>query len=227
MYRTATALMVCLCSGSCLFPMHAGEIRGVVHVIGGLTKKRVALPGYQMRGGSPPPPNGEVIDELSRVFVYLEGEVGALKPVTAVLTQRDRRFEPEIVAVPQGSTVSFPNGDPIFHNVFSLSKPKSFDLGSYPLGSARTVRFDHPGAVQVYCHLHSDMSALILVTPNQYYTQPSSDGAFKLVGVPTGSYSIVAWHKSAKPVRKNIEVKEDGVAEVVFTIPEDELASHK
>jgi plastocyanin len=190
-----------------------------VQVIDGLSKKRVTLPAYQSRGIAAPQPSAGPIDELTRVVIYLEGSMGEGKPVTGEIKQRNRRFEPEILAVPRGSTVSFPNFDPIFHNVFSLSKVKSFDLGYYPEGGTRIVHFDHPGAVQVYCHLHSDMSALIVVTPNQFYTQPSSSGAFKLVGLPGGSYSVVAWHKSAGLIRKKIEVPENGVVGVVFEIP--------
>ena len=201
------------------FPAHSGEIRGTVQVIDGLTKKRVTLPAYQLRGLVAPQPRAGPIDELSRIVVYLEGTMGEIKPVAGEVRQRNQRFEPEILAVPQGSTVSFSNFDPIFHNVFSLSKLKSFDLGYYPAGNTRVVRFDQPGAVQVYCHLHSDMSALILVTPNRFYAQPSSGGAFKFVDLPAGSYTIVAWHKSAGLIRKRVEVPETGVAVVVFAIP--------
>jgi len=219
MYRKTITAAVWLGASLSAFPAHAGEIRGLVQVRVGLTKKQVTLPNYQSRGLAAPQPDAGTIDELSRIVVYLEGSMGAVTPVTKEIKQRNRRFEPEILAVPQGSTVSFPNSDPIFHNVFSLSKLKSFDLGYYPMGSTRLVRFDQPGAVQVYCHLHSDMSALILVTPNQFYAQPSSSGAFKFAGVPAGSYSIVAWHKSAGLFRKTVEVPEDGGVDVVFEIP--------
>jgi plastocyanin len=219
MYRMTITVAVWLGASLCAFPAHAGEIHGVVQAIDGLTKKRVTLPAYQSRGLAAPQPSAGPIDELTRVVVYLEGFLGEVKPVAAEIRQRSRRFEPEILAVPQGSTISFPNSDPIFHNVFSLSKLKSFDLGYFPVGSTRVVRFDQPGAIQVYCHLHSDMSAVILVTPNQFYTQPSSDGGFKFVGVPAGSYSLVAWHKSVGLTRKNIEVPEQGSVEVVFELP--------
>jgi plastocyanin len=219
MYRITTTVLVWLGASLCAFPAHAGEIHGMVQVIDGLTRKQVTLPAYQSRGLAAPQPSAGPIDELTRVVVYLEGLIGEVKPVAGEIRQRNRRFEPEILAVPRGSTVSFPNSDPIFHNVFSLSKLKSFDLGYYPAGSTRLVRFDQPGPVQVYCHLHSDMSALILVTPNGFYTQPSSDGGFKFVGLPAGSYTVVAWHKSAGFIRKNVEAPEDGSVGVVFEVP--------
>jgi plastocyanin len=219
MFRMTTPFILWLGAMAFAYPARSGEIRGVVQVLDGLTKKRVTLPMYQARGVAEPQPGAGPIDELTRIVLYLEGSIGEVKPAAGEIRQQNRRFEPEILAVPQGSTVSFPNFDPILHNVFSLSRLKSFDLGYYPAGSTRIVRFDQPGAVQVYCHLHSDMSALILVTPNQFYAQPSSSGAFKFSGLPAGSYILVAWHKSAGSSRKKIEVPEDGVAGVTFEIP--------
>jgi len=216
MHKMTTTLAVWLAASVLA---KGGEIRGVVQVTDGLTKQRVTLPAYLSRGVAAPQPGGGRIDELTRVVVYLEGSFGAGKPVAGEIRQRDRRFEPEILAVPQGSTVSFPNSDPILHNVFSLSKLKSFDLGYYPAGNTRIVHFDQPGAVQVYCHLHSDMSALILVTPNRFYAQPSSTGSFRFAGLRAGSYTVVAWHKSAGFSRRKIEVPEDGAATVSFEIP--------
>ena len=101
-----------------------------------------------------------------------------------------------MIVVPAGSTVSFPNLDPIFHNVFSLSKPKSFDLGNYPKDHTRTVTFPKPGIVIVGCHLHANMSAVIVVTPNRWSTTADAQGHFTLPAVPPGAYTVVAWHKS-------------------------------
>ncbi len=123
-----------------------------------------------------------------------------------MLNQQDRGFTPDLVVVPAGSTVSFPNLDPIFHNVFSLSKAKSFDLGNYPKDHTRTVTFSKPGIVIVGCHLHANMSAVIVVTPNRWSTTADAQGHFTLPAVPPGTYTIVAWHKSAGFFRKKIEV---------------------
>ena len=103
--------------------------------------------------------------ERSHVAVYLEGgtKSAAAEFPKASIEQKDRRFAPDLVVIPAGSTVSFPNFDPIFHNVFSLSKAKSFDLGNYPEGQSRLVTFPVPGVVAVYCHLHSNMAASIVV----------------------------------------------------------------
>jgi plastocyanin len=160
--------------------------------------------------------------EQSRVVVYLEGSGPAAddasKPIAQV-EQLDRRFTPDLVVVPVGSAVSFPNMDPIFHNIYSLSKPKTFDLGSYDKGESRKVLFPKPGIVEVYCHLHPNMAATIVVTPNLWYARPDRSCRFRIPNVPPGQYTIVAWHKSAGFFRKSIAVEDghDSVAD--FFIP--------
>jgi hypothetical protein len=124
-----------------------------------------------------------------------------------------------MVVVPVGSTVSFPNSDPIFHNVFSLSRVRKFDLGFYPEGQTRLVKFDKPGVVQVYCHLHPDMNAAILVVPNAWYTRPDEKGAFAFSGIPIGTYQMVVWHKAAGFFRKEIQVSEGTPTKVSMEIP--------
>ena len=125
------------------------------------------------------------VSEYSEIVVFLEGAPHeADKPVRAELQQKGQRFEPQLLMVPAGSTISFPNADPIFHNVFFLSAAKRFDLGYYPEGQTRIVRFDEPGVVQVYCHLHPNMYAAIVVVPNRYCTKAGDDGAFTFHDVP-------------------------------------------
>ncbi|MBI1955158.1 MAG: hypothetical protein HYS38_02080 [Acidobacteria bacterium] len=201
----------------------AGEIQGRVSIIQGLTKERVVLPTYQVRGMSVPAKQEEKtsIDEISRVAVYLDVEATAPAPEAGKVTlaQRNQRFEPELLIVPVGTTVSFPNSDPIFHNIFSLSKAKQFDLGYYPAGETRTVKFGKAGIVQIYCHIHPDMNAAIVVAPGRWYAQPGPDGTFVLRDVPAGTYPIVAWHKSAGFFQKKVQVPEGGSVEVSFEIP--------
>jgi len=160
--------------------------------------------------------------ERSHVVLYLEGPGPAASEIAspaAEVQQIDRRFMPELVVVPVGSTVSFPNMDPIFHNIYSLSKPKSFDLGSYDKGDTRKVTFPKPGIVDIYCHLHPNMSATVVVTPNRWYARPDHSGQYRIQNVPPGQYTLVAWHKSAGFFRKTIQVKagDDSVAD--FFIP--------
>lgn len=165
--------------------------------------------------------------EKSRVVIYLEGAgPSSADPASDTLQQVeqiDRRFSPNLVVVPVGSTVSFPNMDPIFHNIYSLSKAKAFDLGAYDKGETRRVQFSKPGIVDVYCHLHPNMAATIVVTPNRWYAQSDGAGQFRIPDVPPGHYTIVAWHKTAGFFRKPIVVEagQDAVADFFIPIDDD------
>ncbi len=121
-----------------------------------------------------------------------------------------------------GTKVSFPNHDPIFHNVFSLSGAKTFDLGNYPKGDTRMVTFPEPGIVYVNCHLHSNMTATIVVTPNRWFTKADREGHFVLPDVPPGKYTVVAWHKTAGYFRQQVQVGAGGNPSIEFLIPLDE-----
>lgn len=162
--------------------------------------------------------------ERSRVVVYVEGagptEADADGHTTQV-QQLDRRFLPDLVVVPVGATVSFPNMDPIFHNIYSLSKPKTFDLGSYDKGETRRVVFPKPGIVEIYCHLHPNMAATVVVTPNRWYARPDRSGQYRIPNLPPGQYTLVAWHKSAGFFRKTIVIGEGRDAVADFFIPLD------
>ena len=201
------------------------DIRGTVIVKQRLTRRRVtAAPTPYQRGPAVELHSDRQDDPLAaeraRVVIYLEGR-GRSSPMAASIEQKDRRFVPELIVIPVGSTVSFPNLDPIFHNVFSLSKPKSFDLGNYPKNQTRVVTFMKPGVEFVNCHLHPNMSAAIVVTPNQWCTIADRNGQFKLPDVPAGAYSIVAWHKATGSIHQAINVVAGRGATVEFLVPID------
>ncbi len=206
-----------------LMPLANGaDLTGRIIITKKISKKHVTLPIYELRGASASPAPDSSTEEHDRgdVVIFLEGHTGeAAKPTRVELQQRGQRFEPSLLIVPAGSTVSFPNADPIFHNVFSLSGAKKFDLGYYPAGQSRVVRFEEPGVVQVYCHLHPNMYAAIVVVPNRWYTQPADDGKFTLHDIPPGSYQLVAWHMTAGYFRRNITVAATPGADVIFNIP--------
>jgi hypothetical protein len=218
-----------MCGTASAVTATAGEaaITGRVAITKVLTKKRITLPSYDLRGpvvnsqNADKPPNSDpAVDELSRVVIYVEGPgLRPAPPTHGTLTQRNRRFTPEILVVPVGSSVSFPNEDPIFHNVFFLSEAKPFDLGYYAVGETRAVKFDRAGVVQVYCHIHPDMSAVIFVPATAYWTRPAPNGRFSLSGVPPGAYDLVAWHRSAGFFRRHIAVTEGKVVTEDFVIP--------
>src|SRR5205085_7921410 len=167
------------------------------------------------------PAEDPIAFERSHVVVYIENAPRSApsKTTQAVMEQKDRRFVPDLVVIPAGSAVSFPNFDPIFHNVFSLSKAKNFDLGNYPKGQTRQVAFASPGVVAVYCHLHPNMSASIVVTPSHWGTQADRAGGFTLKDIPPGTYTIVAWHKTGGTFRKTVSIGGTADAFVNFVLP--------
>ncbi len=205
----------------------SGEtITGTILIKRKLTKRSVtATVSIYQRGsvvGLEAEPAADPLDfERSHVAIWVEGN-GAGQPCEADLRQSGRQFVPDMVVISAGSSVSFPNFDPIFHNVFSLSSIKSFDLGNYPKGDSRTVKFPKPGIVYVNCHLHPNMAATIVVAPNRnWFVQPKADAAgnFKIPDLPPGNYTVVAWHKTAGYFRKTIQVRPETGAVVGFFIP--------
>jgi plastocyanin len=137
--------------------------------------------------------------DYSGVVVWLTPIDGApIAPPAkhAVMTQKNKTFSPHILAIQAGTTVDFPNFDPIFHNAFSSYNGQVFDIGLYPPGSSRSVRFVRPGAVRVFCNIHPAMSAVILVLNTPYFRTTQADGAFQL-DVPPGSYDLGVFHERA------------------------------
>src|SRR5437016_2379964 len=139
-----------------------GGIEGYVLLSPQLSARRPRFRLYAEYGQQVQPPAAPAdTNEMANVVIYLDSVppgagAGALPPAGRAIHQFNETFAPHVLAVPVGSTVQFPNDDPLFHNVFSLSRVKSFDLGRYPKGTSKSVRFDRPGVVQVFCHIHSD-----------------------------------------------------------------------
>ncbi|MGH9388727.1 MAG: carboxypeptidase regulatory-like domain-containing protein [Vicinamibacteria bacterium] len=136
----------------------------------------------------------------------------------AVLDQRQETFVPYVLPVLVGTTVSFPNDDPFYHNVFSLSKTARFDLGRYPMGRSKTVRFDRPGIVRVFCEIHSHMSAFILVLSHQYFAATGTAGRYRIESVPPGEYDVVVWTDGEERTKKRVRVSPGGTAELDFVV---------
>lgn len=219
-------------SSACLF---AANITGTITVKERLTRPSVtASVALYQRGPAVELGKDTETDPLAaeraRVVIWLEGGGSGpranIVPIQTSMGQENRRFEPDLVVIPVGGSVSFPNMDPIFHNVFSLSKPKSFDLGNYPKGDTRTVVFPKPGIVYVNCRLHPNMAGTVVVTPNQWFARAAAkDGQYELKDVPPGNYTVVAWHKTTGFIRKQITVAEDRDTVVDFLVPIDPNAS--
>jgi plastocyanin len=159
--------------------------------------------------------------EIRNVVVYLKGVKygGALAASRVSIRQEHESFVPRVVAITRGSTVDFPNADPFFHDVFSLSSAASFDLGHYPPGQSRSEKFTKAGLVKVYCHIHSQMSASILVLDHPYFTIPELDGNFTLPNVPPGHYTIVGWHERIGEHTATVDVEPGKPASVNLSLP--------
>ena len=158
--------------------------------------------------------------EVRNVVVFLkDAPARAVSPTRVGIRQRDETFVPRVVAVPVGSEVEFPNDDPYYHNVFSLSRSKAFNLGRYPKGQTRVVRFDKPGIVKVFCDIHSHMSAAVVVLNHPWYAIPDDDGRFEIADVPTGDREVVAWHERLGNTTVPVRVEPGRGASVEFTLP--------
>jgi plastocyanin len=136
----------------------------------------------------------------------------------AVLDQRQETFVPYVLPVLVGTTVSFPNNDPFFHNVFSLSKTARFDLGRYPMGRSKTVRFDRPGIVRVFCEIHSHMSAFILVLSHRYFAATGTDGRYRIERVPPGEYDVVVWTDGEERSQRRARVSPGATTALDFVV---------
>jgi hemoglobin len=156
---------------------------------------------------------GKAPDGLGVVMLF--PQKGGKKRVAKqrVIEQRGKEFAPHVMAVPVGSTVSFPNYDPIYHNVFSLSKSKAFDLGLYKSGETREVKLDKPGIIRLGCNLHASMSAYVVVVDAPHYVIPDAEGKFAFNSLAPGKYKVQAWNeRSGDPTTTEIEIK-DGANE--------------
>ncbi len=127
-------------------------------------------------------------------------------PGRAALDQRNESFVPPVLAVTVGSTVDFPNSDRIYHNVFSLSKARRFDLGRYPRGQSRSVVFDRPGVVRVFCEIHSHMSAFILVFAHRFFALTDAEGRYRIEGIPPGGYTLALWNDGSVRSRREVRL---------------------
>lgn len=140
------------------------------------------------------------------------------------VAQKDKRFIPRVLVVTQGSTVDFKNEDPLFHNVFSLTKPNDFDLGLYKGGTTRQQAFSAPGAVQLLCNIHSSMIGWIYVVDTPWFAQADVTGKFTIKGIPPGEYQLSVWHEaSSKLLEKKVRVNENTEA-LALVIDADKAA---
>ncbi len=176
--------------------------------------------------------DGKTRSDRSDVLVFLDRVQSEsefpLPRHMPVISQENRRFTPRVLPVMKGTTVIFPNDDTIFHNVFSLSKCKPFDLDIYPPGESRAVTFNQTGWVKVYCNIHPDMISHIIVLNNPFFALTDEKGIFVIPEVPKGEYTLRTWHELGKEVRKKIQVSGRSFEKYSLEIQEDKnLVQHK
>ena len=140
--------------------------------------------------------------DFSGVAVWLspiEAEPLHVPAKRAVMLQKNKMFLPHVLAISAGTTVEFPNADPIFHNAFSNFNGQIFDVSLYPPGTTRSVRFARPGVVRVFCNIHPSMSAVIVVVDSPFFSTTGRDGTYSFSNVPAGSYQLHFFHERATP----------------------------
>lgn len=153
------------------------------------------------------------------VIVYVVGFNEPPGKDTTTIAQRGRKFVPDLVGITVGELVEFPNFDPFLHNVFSQSQPRKFDLGSFKRGETKEKNFPAPGVVDVYCNIHPEMAATILVLPNRRHVQARPDGTYVIDGVPPGDWQVFAYtRRASKPVSARVTVQAGADVTVDFSI---------
>ena len=213
--RSAAALSAALLASAAAAapspaPSAAGTIQGRV-TFSRMAPQRVAN-RYPGAGGGAAHRVGSV-----PAVAYLVGPVAGARAAAgarARLVQQDTAFRPAVLVIPVGTAVEFPNRDPFFHNVFSYSSAKRFDLGRYPRGESRTVVFDRPGVVKVYCEIHQWMRSAVLVVENPFHAEVGADGSFSIAGVPPGRYRLAVWDFDRGQRTVEVTVPAQGAARV-------------
>ena len=196
----------------------AGAIRGRLDI------RRVAKPVERRPDvGESAPVGPRDLPDLRRGVVYLESAPQKAfeerESPRAVLDQRNETFVPHILAIMTGTVVDFPNSDKTYHNVFSLSKPKRFDLGRYAAGRSKSERFDRPGLVRVFCDIHTHMNAFILVFNHPFFDLTDVDGRFRLENVPPGTYTVAGWYEGETRITRSVTVPSNTIVDLELVVP--------
>lgn len=167
------------------------------------------------------------------VIYFTPSKAVAAKPVSSSATAEPpqivmarKEFAPRVLAITAGSKVRFPNGDPILHNAFSVSRPNDFDLGLYRKGESRELVLEHPGVVTVFCNVHHAMVAYVLVLETPFFTQPRPDGGFRLEGLPAGAGTLTVWHERAEPWSRTLELPSPAPIEIRVEITKPKVPPH-
>jgi len=205
-------VLVTIIVASCGKPLSATDVTGKVRLQASANHSHGInrYPGRQ----SVAVPNDHTEYATTQAVVFLSGGKAFVAPADArheEMKQVNQEFVPHLLPILVGTTVDFPNMDPVFHNVFSYSKTKKFDLGRYSKGHSKSVTFDKPGVVKVFCEIHSTMLAHILVLEQPYFTITERDGSFRISDVPPGEYDLHIWQENAPEVVRTVQVPDQNV----------------
>lgn len=203
------ALVVVLLAAA--VPAGAAEIAGAVRLV---EKGRVV-------------PAAEA--DLGRAIVWYvpDGKRAPAKPLRARMVTYRKQFDPQVLVVPVGSTVDFPNQDPILHNVFSVSNENAFDLGLVGGGEGKSATFKTAGIVQVFCNVHHKMFAHVVVVDSPYYAQSGVDGRYRIDGLPEGRGVLHYWHERGEPGEVAVQLPRRGPVDVAVEVTQPKLPPHK
>lgn len=176
--------------------------------------------------------NDREMKDRSNVVVFLDGVTLSQQQTTTItppkISHKGRAFSPRVLPIVRNGTVDFFNDDDIYHNVFSLSKSKTFDLGIYPKGTSKLVTFDKPGLVKIYCNIHPNMISNILVLNNGFFAQTGVDGAYEIPNVPDGDFILRAWSAYSDEVHREISITDGAPVSIAFEIRQtNRIRPHK
>ncbi|MGJ8677937.1 MAG: carboxypeptidase regulatory-like domain-containing protein [Akkermansiaceae bacterium] len=201
----------------CCLQVYAGSIAGVVPLP---DSDESSIPIGKYRGKI----SGKVASAAPiTAAVWLESSTlrAPAKPSTVTLEQASYQFKERLIIIAKGTTVIFPNKDSKFHNIYSLSKTKRFDLGRYKQDDfpAPQVTFDQQGLVELRCEIHDHMEANIIVVDSPYYTTTDENGYFKLHNVPAGNYTLHAQIDKKTSWKLSIKVTSEKNTQIQFPTP--------
>jgi len=201
-----------------------GSVSGKI-VIQAMTMSETSEHGtrYHSSGMAPVAhPRAITMNKYSNMIVYLEGkdlEQEKSKDISKTLMdQRNAEFIPHVLPIQQGTVVDFVNHDNMYHNIFSLSSTKKFNIGRRPTGEAVPVQFDKAGIVQIFCDIHSQMTAYIVVLKNPYFVQPDEHGNYSLENVPVGTYTLKVWHERLSSKEQVITISPNRTSTINFVM---------
>jgi plastocyanin len=218
-------IAISLIASLSLVPVTGGTIRGTVRAEGRIDAANAAAGGkYDSRKYK----FAEQVNyaELRDFVVCIDGPVAGttngpdqtVRVETKRVNQKAATFSPHVLPVVAGTTVEWPNNDDIFHNVFSMSETKPFDLGLYKGPEVKRVTFDKAGRVDVFCSIHANMNCIVLVVENPFFSVTDEAGRYVITNVPAGTYKLKAWHERLPSQVQEITVPEQGEVKMNFTL---------